>query len=62
MTLSSICNFSDAFYCFTVDDILSFPYSNLCCPDVVCYEVLDIEDGLQSLDSLPMPMFVHRLV
>ncbi|KRY20172.1 hypothetical protein T12_14964 [Trichinella patagoniensis] len=28
--------------------------SNLCCPDVVCYEVLDIEDGLQSLDSLPM--------
>ncbi|KRZ48009.1 hypothetical protein T02_8553 [Trichinella nativa] len=28
--------------------------SNLCCPDVVSYEVLDIEDGLQSFDSWPM--------
>ncbi|KRX16644.1 hypothetical protein T07_10483 [Trichinella nelsoni] len=31
-----------------------FIYSNLCCLDVVSYEVLDIEDGLQSLDSWPM--------
>ncbi|KRX79080.1 hypothetical protein T06_3986 [Trichinella sp. T6] len=28
--------------------------SNLCFPDVVSYELLDIEDGLQSLDSWPM--------
>ncbi|KRY60702.1 hypothetical protein T03_2422 [Trichinella britovi] len=28
--------------------------SNLCCPGVVSYEVLDIEDGLQSFHSCPM--------